>query len=102
MTMHLVNRVTQLAQLIHSSPSLDKGVISSSDCTHAGWFIACVALSAILKVRVWSARAIHTDVACGGDVRAAVRLGHDGHHCNTRCCSYRLCTQPARFRAGQV
>ena len=79
---HLVHRMSQLTKLVHTRPGLHKGVVSRPDGAHAGRLIPCVALSAILKVRVRPARAVHADVASGGYMGAAVWLGHDGHHCN--------------------
>lgn len=78
----LIYTMTQLSELVHSSSSLHVGVIASPDGAHAGGLIPCVALSAVLKVRVRPSRAVDADVAGGGDVGAPVRLGHDSHHCN--------------------
>ena len=78
----LVDAVPQLSQLVNSSTSLHIWVVARSDGAHAGGLITSVALRAVLKVGVWSARAVDTDVACCGYVRTPVRLGHDCYDCN--------------------
>lgn len=79
---HLVNRMTKLAQLVHTRPGLDVWMVARTDGTHAGRLIACVALGGVLKVRVWPAWTVDADVAGGGNVGTAVGLGHDCHHRN--------------------
>ena len=78
----LVNRMTKLAQLVDPRPGLDVGMVAGTNGPHAGGLIPCVALSGVLKVRVWPAWAVHADVARGGDMRTAVGLGHDSYHGN--------------------
>ena len=52
-TSHLVNTVTQAFQLFHSPSCLFVRIVTRSDGTHASRFISCIALCAIVKVRVW-------------------------------------------------
>lgn len=79
---HLINRMTKLAQLIHTCPGLDIWMVAGTNGPHAGGFISCVALGGVLKVGIRPARTVDADVACGGNVRTPVGLGHDCHHRN--------------------
>lgn len=79
---HLVHRMAQLPELVDPGSGLHIGVVARPDGTHAGGLVPSVALSAVLKVRVWPARAVDTYVACCGYVGASVGLGHDSHHGN--------------------
>ena len=72
---HLVDCVAQPPELIHAGPCLDVGVVPRPDGPHAGRLVPCVALRAVLKVRVWAPRAVHADVACGGNVRTPATTG---------------------------
>ena len=47
---YLVDTVPETFQLFHSSPCLLVGVVTCTDSSHAGWFIASVALCTVLKV----------------------------------------------------
>ena len=47
---NLVHAVPQTFQLFHSSASLFVRVVPSSDRSHAGWFVARVALCAVIEI----------------------------------------------------
>lgn len=57
---------------------MDIWVISSSDGSHAGGFVAGVRLGTVLEIGVGPAGAVNADVPSGGDVGTAVGLRHDG------------------------
>ena len=52
------------AELIYTSSGLDVRVVASSDGSHAGGLVASVALGAVLKVRIWPTRTVHTNIPC--------------------------------------
>lgn len=60
----LVDTVAQLPQLVNACSCLHVWVIARSDGSHAGWLVSCVALCAVLKVRVRAPRTVHAYVAC--------------------------------------
>lgn len=49
-----------------------------ADSPHAGGLVSGVGLGAVLEIGIRAAGAVDADVAGGGDVGAAVGLGHDG------------------------
>ena len=57
---------------------LKVGVVSGPDGSHRGRFVSGVGLGRVLEVRVWASRAVHADVSGHADVRASMRLAHDG------------------------
>ena len=77
-----VDVVAELLQLLHPVLGLDVGVVPGADGPHRGRLVARVGLGGVLEVAVRPAGAVDANVACGRDVRAAVRLrhhSHDGH-----------------------
>lgn len=52
---YLVHTMSQAFQLLHSPPSLFVRIIACPYCAHAGWLVACIALRAVIEVRIWSA-----------------------------------------------
>jgi len=70
-------------ELLNSISGLEIRVVSGSDGSHRGRFIACVGLSGVLEVRVWASWAIHTNVSSHSDVRTSMRLAHDSNNSNS-------------------
>ena len=60
----LVHTVSQLPQLVYSGTSLDIGIVACTDGTHASGLVPCIALCAVLKVRIRPTRTVYTYVAC--------------------------------------
>lgn len=60
---YLVYTMTKPFQLLYTRSSLHIRIVSSSNSSHACGLIACVALRAVLKVGIWAARAVDTDVS---------------------------------------
>lgn len=97
---HLVHGVAEPPQLLHAASGLHIGVVSRANGAHGGRLVACVALCGVFKVGVGSAWAVDADVAGGGDVGAAVRLGHDGDDGDATGCAHGLGSQPACVFCG--
>ena len=74
----LVDRVAQGLELVDAASGLLEGVVARADGAHGGRLVARVGLGAVLEVGVGPAGAVDADVARVGDVRASVRLAHDG------------------------
>ena len=76
--------MAQSFELFNSIFCLQIRVVSGSNSPHRCWFIPCVTLSGILKVWVRPSRAINANVTCHSNVRASMRLTHDGNNRHTR------------------
>ena len=57
---------------------LKVGIVPRPDGSHRGRLVPGVGLGRVLEVRVGTSRAVDADVARHADVRASVRLAHDG------------------------
>lgn len=79
--------------LVHASAGLLIGIVPRADGTHGSGFISSVGLSGVLEVGVRATGAVHANVTCVGDMRATVRLAHDGHDGDTRGRADGLCNQ---------
>ena len=94
---HLVNAMSQTLQLFYPPSRLLVWIIPSTDGTHARRLVPCIALRAIIKVRVWATWAVtsatrlvgrirgirpsaHAYVPRHRDVWATMRLAHHGHY----------------------
>jgi hypothetical protein len=62
---NLVNTVSECLELLDTATSLLVGIVTGTDSTHACWFVPCVTLGAVVKVRVRTARAISVDIVNG-------------------------------------
>jgi len=92
----LVGRVAQAPQLLDARARLRIGVVPRADRAHARRLVARVRLRAVLKVRVGPSRAVDADGARRGEVRAAVRLAHDGDDGDARGGADGLGAEPGR------
>lgn len=63
-----------------NSPKALNKTLPGTNSAHTGGFVTGIRLRTILKIRVRSARAVNAYIPGGGDVRAAMRLRHDGNH----------------------
>jgi hypothetical protein len=71
---NLVRVVAKALQLLNAISGLQVRIVAGSDCSHRRWLVACVALGRVFEVRVWSAWAVHANVACHSDMRTPVRF----------------------------
>lgn len=69
--------MTKPLKLVYPTSSLNIWVVSGTNGSHAGGFVASVGLGTVLEVGIGATRAVNTYVSGGGDVGAAVGLGHD-------------------------
>lgn len=51
----LIHVMTQTFQLLYTASRLLIGVITGTNGSHASWFIACVTLGAVVKIRIGTA-----------------------------------------------
>lgn len=75
------NHMKAKTYLFNSMSCLQVWIVPCTYCSHWCWFITCIRLRWIFKVRVWSTRTIHTNISCHVNVWTAVRLTHDCYHC---------------------
>ena len=69
--------MAEASQLVDSAARLYVRVVPRAYRAHARGFVSRVRLRGVFEIGVWSAWAVHADVARRRDVGASMGLGHD-------------------------
>ncbi len=91
--LYLIDIMPDFPKLLDSISCLNIWIIACSYSSHWCGLITCIRLRWILKVRIWASRTINTNISCGGDMRATMRLAHNSNNGNSTRSSNRLCLE---------